>query len=254
MTYESRHRFRWAAGFPLRPGLDIMSRRGLLLLIAECSLSGSYYESQERLAERAGVSVRGVQKTLAKLCAEGALTAHRRGVKRTTRYILMRLDEVAKHGDFLTVETNHSSPQTTKSPPLETNHSSPRNAFETNHSSYNAVKTYAVNPLYPPLKPEPENEPGTITPTARRLDQYLSRETGRPLPESWVSYPDLQQLVAPLHFPTLGACLMEMLEGSGGSLPNPEDFFENYDAKKAAASTRERERKKKDRKNKRKAE
>ena len=31
----------------------------LLVMIAECSLSGSFYESQQKLAERAGISVSG---------------------------------------------------------------------------------------------------------------------------------------------------------------------------------------------------
>ena len=45
------------------------------------------------------------EKLLAKLCAEGALSArHRRGFKKTTMYTLQRLAEVAEHGDFLPVE------------------------------------------------------------------------------------------------------------------------------------------------------
>ena len=119
--YESRHRLTWAAHYPLLPGRDLTTRQAILLQIADTAISGEYYEPQARLAERVGMSVRGVQKALAKLCAEGALRAHRRGFKKTTRYTLMRLDEVAKHGDFLPVETNPSSPQTTNPPPFETN-------------------------------------------------------------------------------------------------------------------------------------
>ena len=158
--YEFQTRLTWAAGFPLKPGRDVMSRRGLLVLIAECSISGSFYESQQKLAERAGMSVRGIQKALAKLCDEGALWARPRGFKRTTRYTLMRLAEVAEHGDFLPpgaasdspLETNPSSPQTTKSPPFETNSSSPQIAFETNPSSYKEdITTRRRTPPYPPF-------------------------------------------------------------------------------------------------------
>ena len=71
--YETRHRLTWAAHYPLLPGRDIMSRRGLLVLIAECSLSGSYYESQERLAERAGISTsRGVREATSKTLRRGS--------------------------------------------------------------------------------------------------------------------------------------------------------------------------------------
>ena len=255
--YESRHRLTWAAGYPLKPGRDIMSRRGLLVLIAECSLSGSFYESQERLAERAGISVSGVQKLLGKLCEEGALRAHRRGFKKTTRYTLERLAEVSEHGDFLPVDRNHSSSQTpfdpphstsqtTHPPPFDPPHSTGRNAFDPPHSTYKAVITTCSKekpPLTPPLKQEPKNEPGTITPTARRLHDYLVERTGRPLPAPWQSYQHLQQQVDRIDFQVLASTLAWKLERTGGSLPDPGDFFESYDEKQAAASIRERERK-----------
>ena len=267
---ETRHRLTWAAHYPLLPGRDIMSRRGLLVLIAECSLSGSYYESQERLAERAGITSRGVRKLLVKLCAEGALSARSRGFKKTTRYTLQRLDEVAEHGGFLppgeanagpfetnhsspqaTLERNHSSGQTMKPPAFERNHSSGQTAFERNHSSYKAVKAYALKPpLTPPSKPKPENEPGTISPTARRLNEYLSRKTGRTLPASWQSYQHLTKQVDRLNFPRLASVLAATIESMSGFLPEPEDFFASYDEK--AVSTRKRDRKK-DRKQRRKA-
>ena len=102
--YESRHRFRWAAGFPLRPGRDLRTRQAILLQIAETAISGKYWGTQEHLAAKVGMSERGVRKALKKLCAEGALRAQARGFKRTTRYTLLRLDEVVEHGDFLPAE------------------------------------------------------------------------------------------------------------------------------------------------------
>ena len=251
--YETRHRLTWAARYPLLPGLDIMSRRGLLVLIAECSLSGSYYESQERLSERAGISVSGVQKLLAKLCAEGALRAHRRGFKKTTRYTLESLAEVSEHGDFLPVDRNHSSsqtpfdpphstPQTTHPPPFDPPHSTGRNAFDPPHSTYKAVIRHAVNPLNPPLKQEPKNEPGTISPTAHRLNEYLIQKTMRPLPAPWMFYRDLQERVEPLNFARLASTLAATVERMGGYLPDPEDFFASYD-ETAAESTSKRKRK-----------
>ena len=83
--YESRHRLTWAARYPLKPGADLRTRQAILLQIADTAISGQYYEPQAKLAERVGMSVRGVRKTLAKLCAEGALWARPRGFKRTTR-------------------------------------------------------------------------------------------------------------------------------------------------------------------------
>ena len=240
--YETRHRLTWAARFPLRPGRDIMSRRGLLVLIAECSLSGSFYESQERLAERAGISISGVQKLLGKLCEEGALRAHRRGFKKTTRYTLERLAEVSEHGDFLPVDPPHSTSQTpfdpphstsqtTHPPPFDPPHSVGRNAFDPPHSTYKAVITTCSKekpPLTPPL-PEPEPKPGTISPTARRLHEYLSRKTGRPLPASWQSYQHLTQQVEPLKFQTLASVLAATIESMSGFLPEPQDFFASYE-------------------------
>ena len=256
--YETRHRLTWAAHFPLLPGRDIMSRRGLLVLIAECSISGSFYESQERLAERAGIGSRGVRKLLAKLCDEGALRAQPRGFKRTTRYELLRLAEVAEHGDFLPVDTNHSSPQTpfernhssaqtTNPPPFERNHSSGQIAFERNHSSYNAViTTCSKPPLTPPFiqsAPKPEPKPGTISPTARRLNDYLIRETMRPLPAPWQSYPELTQQVERLNFPRLASVLAATVERMSGYLPDPEDFFASYvEATSKSKTNRKRKR------------
>ena len=239
--YETRHRLTWAARYPLLPGRDIMSRRGLLVLIAECSLSGSYYESQERLAERAGISVSGVQKLLGKLCAEGALRAHRRGFKKTTRYTLMRLDEVAKHGDFLPVDTNHSSPQTpfdphhstsqtNHPPPFDPPHSTGRNAFDPPHSTYKAVISTSSKEN-PPLTP-PSPKPGTISPTARRLHDYMVKKTGRPLPASWQLYENLKQELDRLNFLEVGSVLAGRLERSGGTLPEPGEFFKTYEKPK----------------------
>ena len=98
--YESRHRLTWAAHYPLLPGADRCTRQALLLQIADVAITGQYFESQQRLSERVGMSVRSVRRALAKLCAEGALRAQRRGFKKTTRYTLMRLPEVAEHGAF----------------------------------------------------------------------------------------------------------------------------------------------------------
>ena len=222
-----------------------MSRRGLLVLIADTAISGSFYESQRKLAERAGMSVRGVQKTLAKLCAEGALWARPRGFKRTTRYTLQRLDEVAEHGDFLPpgeasdrpVETNPSSPQAPAPP-----------RFETNPSSYNEVILHEAKkpPPTPPL-PIPAPEPGTITPTARRLHDFIVKGTGRPLPASWVFYPNLQQQVDQLNFQKLASALAGILERMGGYLPDPEEFFKTYDEKdekKAVSASKRKTRRK----------
>ena len=251
--YETRHRLTWAARYPLLPGLDIMSRRGLLVLIAECSLSGSYYESQERLSERAGISVSGVQKLLAKLCAEGALRAHRRGFKKTTRYTLERLAEVSEHGDFLPVDRNHSSSQTpfdphhstsqtNHPPPFDPHHSTGRTAFDPHHSTYNAVIKHAVNPpLTPPFiqsAPAPAPEPGTITPTARRLHDYMVKKTGRPLPASWQLYENLKQELDRLNFLEVGSVLAGILERSGGALPEPGEFFKTYEKPKRTRKRR----------------
>ncbi len=102
--YESRHRWRWANSYPLKPGNDLRTRRAILSQIAEIAVSGEYWEAQGKLAARVGMTVRGLRKVLVKLCAEGALRAQRRGFKRTTVYYLLRLDEVAKHGGFLPAE------------------------------------------------------------------------------------------------------------------------------------------------------
>ena len=102
--YDSRHRLTWAARYPLKPGRDVASRRGLLLLIADTAITGEYWISQEKLAERLGLTARSARRKLVKLCAEGALRAHPRGFKQTTIYTLMRLGEVEKYGDFLPLE------------------------------------------------------------------------------------------------------------------------------------------------------
>ena len=182
------------------------------------------------------MSIRGVQKVLAKLCAEGALTAQRRGFKRTTRYRLQRLAEVAEHGAFLPpgeakarpVERNSSTSQTHQPPPLETNPSSPQIAFETNPSSY-TKKLQEEEEERPPLTPPlifQAPEPGTITPTARRLHEHFVEKTGRPLPGSWVRYPELKQELD--RFPDVRSVLEGMLNRTGGYLPEPEQFFKNY--------------------------
>ena len=109
--YQSRHRFLWATRFPLKPGRDIMSRRGLLALIAQTAVSGQFWQAiktrepnRPGLSERAGLHESSVRALLVKLCAEGALRGQARGYKRTTVYTLMRLDEVVEHGDFLPAE------------------------------------------------------------------------------------------------------------------------------------------------------
>ena len=118
--YESRHRLRWAARYPLKPGNDLRTRQAILVQIAETAISGEYWETQGKLAARVGLTVRGLRKALVKLCAEGALRAQARGFKRTTLYYLLRLAEVAEHGDFLplreperpTVEAQKRFPRT----------------------------------------------------------------------------------------------------------------------------------------------
>ena len=102
--YESRHRLTWAAQFPLKPGNDLRTRQAILTQIAAIAVSGEYWEAQGKLAARVGMTVRGLQKALDKLCAEGALRAQRRGFKRTTVYYLLRLDEVEQNGGFLPAE------------------------------------------------------------------------------------------------------------------------------------------------------
>ena len=107
--YESRHRLTWAARYPLKPGRDVASRRGLLLLIADTAITGEYWMSQEKLADQLGLTARGVRKKLAKLCSEGVLRAQHRGYRQTNIYTLMRLGEVAQHGDFLPLSDRNSS-------------------------------------------------------------------------------------------------------------------------------------------------
>ena len=112
--YESRHRLTWAARYPLKPGRDVASRRGLLVQIADTAISGEYWVSQAKLAERMGLTVRHLRRKLVKLCAEGVLQAHPRGYKQTTVYTLMRLDEVAQHGDFLPLNGDATSDRTSR--------------------------------------------------------------------------------------------------------------------------------------------
>ena len=107
--YDSRHRLTWAARYPLKPGRDVASRRCLLLLIADTAITGEYWMSQEKLAERLGLTARSARRKLVKLCAEGALRAHPRGFKQTTIYTLMRLGEVEKYGDFLPLEATRTA-------------------------------------------------------------------------------------------------------------------------------------------------
>ena len=113
--YESRHRLTWAARYPLKPGRDVASRRGLLVQIADTAITGAYWVSQEKLAERMGLTARHLRRKLVKLCDEGALRARPRGYKQTTIYTLMRLDEVAKHGDFLPLNGDATSDRTSTS-------------------------------------------------------------------------------------------------------------------------------------------
>ena len=126
--YESRHRLTWAARYPLKPGRDVASRRGVLVQIADTAITGEYWVSQEKLAERMGLTARGVRMKLAKLCDEGALRARPRGYKQTTIYTLMRLDEVAKYGDFLPLNGDATSDRNSSSsqipPPFDRNSSS----------------------------------------------------------------------------------------------------------------------------------
>ena len=86
MTYESRHRLTWAARYPLLPGADRCTRQALLLQIADAAVTGQYFESQKKLDERVGMSVRSVRRVLVKLVSEGVLSARSRGFKKTTRY------------------------------------------------------------------------------------------------------------------------------------------------------------------------
>ena len=242
--YESRHRLTWAAHYPLLPGADRCTRQALLLQIADAAVTGHYFESQKKLAERVGLSDRSVRRALAKLVAEGALSARSRGFKKTTRYTLMRLDEVAKHGDFLPVERTPTSAQTTEPPPFERTPTSARIRFERTPASANEDILHEVKPpLTPPLKPKPENEPGTISPTARRLHDYLVKKTWRPLPAAWQSYPELTQQVERLNFPRLASVLAATVERMSGYLPDPEDFFTSYDENQEPESTKPRNRK-----------
>ena len=258
-SYESRHRLTWAAHYPLLPGRDLTTRQALLLQIADTAISGQYYEPQAKLAERVGMSVRGVRKTLAKLCAEGALRAQPRGFKKTTIYTLMRLPEIAEHGHFLPpgedsarpldmtptssqttnpppLERNPSSSQTPTPPPFERNPSSPQIAFERNPSSSNEVISTGSKP---PLTP-PSPEPGTISPTARRLHDYIVQRTDRPLPASWVRYRHLKQQVDRLNFRRLASTLAATVERMGGYLPDPEDFFASYAEQAVSTSKRKK--------------
>ena len=135
--YDSRHRWRWANRYPLKPGRDLRTRQAVLSQIAETAVSGKYWETQEHLAAKVGLTVRGVQKALDKLCAEGALSRQTRGYKRTTVYTLMRLDEVVEHGDFLPAEEADHQPK-------EAAQRFPRTgarAVETNRGSSYIVRT-----------------------------------------------------------------------------------------------------------------
>ena len=107
--YESRHRLTWAARYPLKPGRDVASRRGLLLLIADTAITGEYWMSQEKLADQLGLTARSARRILVKLCAEGALRAQHRGYRQTNIYTLMRLGEVEQHGDFLPLSDRTST-------------------------------------------------------------------------------------------------------------------------------------------------
>ena len=103
--YQSRHRLAWAADFPLKPGRDIMSRRGLLVLIADTAITGQFWQNLKHLESRSGLNKSSLRALLVKLCAEGALRGQARGYKRTTRYTLQRLDEVEQNGGkFLPAE------------------------------------------------------------------------------------------------------------------------------------------------------
>ena len=82
-----------------------MSRRGLLVLIAQTAVYGQFWQNLEHLSERAGLHESSVRALLVKLCAEGALRGQARGYRRTTRYTLQRLDEVEQNGGkFLPAE------------------------------------------------------------------------------------------------------------------------------------------------------
>ena len=172
--YESGHRLTWAARYPLKPGRDVLSRRSLLLLVADTAIQGRYWESQGKLAERMGLSVRGVQKILAKLCAEGALRAQHRGFMQTNIYTLMRLGEVAEHGDFLPPsDRNSSSPYSTNSssPPYSTNSSSPHSTnssspHDTNSSSLQTRTTVRTKEAIREEDIREEEEAAAETPTS----------------------------------------------------------------------------------------
>ena len=145
--------------------------------------------------------------------------------------------------------------QTSHPPKFERTPVSSRKRFErTPVSSNEDIKHEEKKPpLTPPSiqsAPEPEKTPGPISPTARRLHDYLVERTGRPLPAPWQSYPELKQRVDPLNFQVLASVLAATVERMGGYLPEPEDFFASYE--ETAVSTRKRDRKK-DRKQGRKA-
>ena len=240
--YESRNRLAWAAHFPLLPGRDIMSRRGLLVLIADTAISGSFYESQQKLAERAGISIWGVQKLLAKLCAEGALRAHRRGFKKTTRYTLLRLAEVAEHGAFLPPGEASSGPLDPYSSTAQTPHPphltrttvrlKPKLTRTTVRPKEDILHEEKKTPPTPPLV-IPAPKLGTISPTARRLHDYIVQRTSRPLPEAWVFYPTLKQELDRRDFLEVGSVLAGILDRSGGTLPKPGEFFKTYEKPKS---------------------
>ena len=70
--YDSRHRLTWAARYPLKPGRDVASRRCLLLLIADTAITGEYWMSQEKLAERLGLTARSARKETGEAMRRGS--------------------------------------------------------------------------------------------------------------------------------------------------------------------------------------
>ena len=108
--YESGHRLRWAARYPLKPGRDVASRRGLLLLIADTAIHRRVLGVSSEAGRAAGAERSSQSKRYWRSCApRELLRAQHRGFKQTNIYTLMRLGEVAQHGDFLPLEATRTA-------------------------------------------------------------------------------------------------------------------------------------------------
>ena len=247
--YESRHRLTWAARYPLKPGRDAASRRGLLVQIADTAISGEYWVSQAKLAERMGLTVRAVRRALAKLVAEGVLRPHRRGFKRTTIYTLMRLGEVAQHGDFLPLHTERNvscnaavsernSTPSQSPPPFERNSTPSRERNST--PSQNGLRGTPRPPKEATLKEAKDKEESSpprrsdsAAPSSRDAALVPASETawrllgamGGQLPESWLNHQGLKRLIGKRDFEQVRAVIVGI---GSNKLPAPAPFFEAY--------------------------